>query len=761
MLLNHHPDVNPRPSLVIQDAVDSAGGAKRDRHHLGAAWALAALIAISVTRSVVSEAEVGQARSYDVVVVGAGTGGVAAAIQAARMGAMVAVIEETDWIGGQMTTSGVGNMDEGTFELRSSGFYGEFVSKIRGYYLDRGKSAGTCYFGDGSICVEPSVAQLTLKQMIAETTSQHLPNGQMPVLDVYLRQRVTSISKTGNTVDGLVTHTGLTFQSRVIIDATEYGDVLPLAGARYRTGNSTSDDINPAACIQNVTYSAVIRKYLNGVPPALIVGAAPPGYPEIRPYFEATVARDGSPWVNHDGTVTYPVNWVFHNAYRGFPDSAGSLSYTAAQAQAPNITVTGVNWANDYPLGDQLTTAYLEDSAYRTQVNCQAKLRTLQFLYYMQNDLRETSWSIANDQGYRTPYNIEENDCPSIPPEFKEIERNFPLRPYVRESRRVIGLYTLTAGDIKRAGPPPRSFPSAVAMVDGRVDLHGCSANTTLETDLETEGDNVASPGVGPFQIPLESFIPETVDGLLVAEKNLSVTRLVNGAIRFQPSTMITGQAAGAIAAIAAQQHAQPREIAPIRVQSALLDARVSLSLATFADVPREHPFWKHAQLVSIHGLMLGYGDGTFGVDQLLTRRQLAVILVRSFGLPTGDDLPSTPTFVDVPVTDPGYRFVEALYRAGLAAGCATDPRQFCPDRSVSRAEFAILMIRGMKVNVASAPASPLFTDVPPSHWAFPYVQLFADRGFTRGCAPALFCPTDVVSRGQAAAFLSRELMLR
>lgn len=729
-------------------------------HHPGATWALAALIVISITRSVMSEAEAEPARSYDVVVVGAGTGGVAAAIQAARMGATVAVIEETDWIGGQMTTSGVGNMDEGTIELRSSGFYREFIAKVRSYYLDRGKSVGTCYFTDQSICVEPSVGRLILQQMIAETKSEPLPDGQTPVLDVYLRQRVTSISKTGNVVDGLVTHTGLTLHSRVIIDATEYGDVLPLAGARYRTGNSTSDNVNPFACIQEVTYTAVIRKYPNGVPPALIVGAAPPGFAEFRSLFENMVAREGSRWVNDDGSFTYPVNWVLHNAYRGFPDSAGPLSYTAERAQAPNITVTGVNWANDYPWWGQLTAAYLEDSAHRARENCRAKLRTLQFLYYVQHDLRETSWAIADDQGYRTPHNVEENDCPSIPPAFKEIERNFPLRPYVRESRRVIGLYTLTAGDIKRAGPPPRSFPSAVAMAGGPVDLHGCYANDTLETDLETVGDIVASPGAGPFQIPFESFIPETVDGLLVAEKNLSVTRLVNGAIRFQPSTMITGQAAGAIAALAVQQQAQPREIAPIRVQSALLDARVILSLATFADVPQDHVFWKYAQLMSVHGVMMGYGDGTFGVDHSLTRRQLAVIFVKSFGFPTGG-LPATPTFADVPTTDGGYPFVEALYRAGITAGCATDPRQFCPDHGVSRAEFAVMMIRAMKLSVAVASASPLFTDVPSSHWAFPYVQLFADKGFTHGCAPALFCPTGVVTRGQAAAFLARELMFR
>jgi ribulose 1,5-bisphosphate synthetase/thiazole synthase len=724
---------------------------------------LAFLLVISVTHSVVAAvpaaAAPGQARSYDVVVVGAGTGGIAAAIQAARMGATVAVIEETDWIGGQMSASGVGNMDEGTMALRRSGLYHELVSRIRSHYQAQGKSVGTCYFGDQSICVEPSVAQWVFKRMIAETKSQPLPNGQMPVLDVYLRKRVTSVLKTANTVDGLVTHTGLTFASKVIIDATEHGDLLPLSGARYRAGNSTSDHIDSAACVQDITYTAVVRKYPNGVPGELIVPAEPPGYAQARPYFAAAVAREGSPWWQSAGVIAYPVNWVFHNAYRGFPDSASPLSYTADRANAPNITVTGINWANDYPFDDRLRLTYLEDPASRKQIDCEAKLSTLRFLYYMQNDLQETSWAIANDQGYHTPHNVEENDCPSIPAAFKPIERHFPLRPYVREGRRVIGLYTVVAADIKRAGPPARSFPSAVAMLDGPVDLHGCRTDDTLETPLETNQD-VLSPGVGPFHVPFESFIPETVDGLLVAEKNLSVSRLVSGAIRFQPSTLLTGQAAGAIAASAVRQDVPPRRVAPIRVQSALLDARVRLSLSTFADVSPDDAFWKYTQLASLHGLVMGYGDGNFGVDHLVTRSQLAVMFVRRFQLPLGD-VPVTPTFDDVPATDPAYRFVEALVRAGITDGCATAPRRFCPAASVNRAEFAVMMVRAMRLDVTTAPASPLFTDVPPSHWAFAHVQLFASIGITHGCAATVFCPADRVSRGQAAVFLVRDLMIR
>jgi NADPH-dependent 2,4-dienoyl-CoA reductase/sulfur reductase-like enzyme len=65
-------------------------------------------------------------KSYDVVVVGAGTGGVAASIQAARQGVHVALLEETDWIGGQMSAAAVSTMDELGKLGGPQGIYSEF-----------------------------------------------------------------------------------------------------------------------------------------------------------------------------------------------------------------------------------------------------------------------------------------------------------------------------------------------------------------------------------------------------------------------------------------------------------------------------------------------------------------------------------------------------------------------------------------------------------------------------------------------------------
>ncbi|MBQ4431992.1 MAG: FAD-dependent oxidoreductase, partial [Synergistaceae bacterium] len=82
--------------------------------------------------------------SYDIIIAGGGTGGISAAIQAARMGASVLVVEPSTWIGGQATAAGVSTMDDMSRQM--SGIYEEFINRIKSYYDSRGKSMGTCYW---------------------------------------------------------------------------------------------------------------------------------------------------------------------------------------------------------------------------------------------------------------------------------------------------------------------------------------------------------------------------------------------------------------------------------------------------------------------------------------------------------------------------------------------------------------------------------------------------------------------------------------
>ena len=149
--------------------------------------------------------------------------------------------------------------------------------------------------------------------------------------------------------------------------------------------------------------------------------------------------------------------------------------------------------------------------------------------------------------------------------------------------------------------------------------------------------------------MPLRTLIPRGTDGLLAAEKNLSMTRLSAGALRLQPICMMTGQAAGALAALSIREGVRLRDLPAVRVQRTLLEAGVVLSLCKYADVPPEHPYYNAAQIASLHGLIppvdpphapsynisdlddpvlamaviKGHDKGTFGVDEMLTWAKL------------------------------------------------------------------------------------------------------------------------------------------
>lgn len=180
--------------------------------------------------------------------------------------------------------------------------------------------------------------------------------------------------------------------------------------------------------------------------------------------------------------------------------------------------------------------------------------------------------------------------------------------------------------------------------------------------------------------------------------------------------------------------------------------------ILTFTDVPRYHMFYRSVELVSARGIMIGYGGGIFGVNDAMKRRHAAVVLARRFNLPL--ETPATPTFADVPASDSHYRHVEALYRAGITAGCAINPLKFCPDNQITRAQFMVMLTRALKLDPNLAPQDPIFQDVPLTHPLFKFVQLMGQKGITAGCSvtPNLFCPEDPTTRGQAATFIARTI---
>jgi lysophospholipase L1-like esterase len=562
------------------------------------------------------------AKRYDVVVAGGGTGGFGAAVQAARLGASVLLLEETDLIGGQMANAGVTSMDEGgqwgKNPVRERGIYREFHESAVAHYYSLNKDPFTAYHYNrqSEAGFEPHVARGILYGLIDETR-QRQPNGKPAVLDLAVRTRVVRVEKQGDTIVGATleewTEQGpqrRDVQCHVLVDATEYGDVMPLAGVRYRVGTCTSDGIDPAAPMQEYTWLGVIREYPDGIPPHLVIQQPPPDYEAVKHRFRHySISGESLTNKNHKGRKVTDRAWFDYVDWRGMADS---VSPATGELTEQRHTRGGLNGGNDYPV----TAATCEDMAQRRKDELWGIHRSLGIIYWFQHELG-LPWAPPEDEGYAKSYNLAQMRARGVREDLLPIAALMPQLPYARESRRMIGLNTLKGNDlaIRDSGENrARPWASSVAINDYSLDLHG--TNDQLEADLDTP-DYIN--GTGPFMVPFEVFIPERVDGFVPAEKNISQSRLVNGATRLQPSTMLNGQAAGTIAALAALQGKQPRELNIIEVQSTLLASGVTLIPRWYEDVEWGAPLWQATQLLSLYGMMDRQGplrkDAPLGID--------------------------------------------------------------------------------------------------------------------------------------------------
>ncbi len=707
---------------------------------------LLVIAAILMFKNAQYQADSAVTNNYDVAIVGAGSSGIAAAIQAARDGSKVVLIEESGNIGGQLLT--VSTMDEGGDEAKY-GIYKEFRSAASAYYQSLGKSMSTCYWGGNTACIEPKVVSKILNGLI--TTAGNQTNGGK--ITLMLNTKISSVTKKGDIVTGAITSGGVKIASTVLIDATEYGDIIPLTGAEYRVGNTVSSGEAKESCVQDITYLVTIKKYSNPVSGDLKISQMPPDYEQAKTEFAKMITKNGLS--NYNGT--YPVNFIVHNQYRGLPNSSTQLNDNP-------VTKTSINWANDFIGGcvngncaKSLSSKYLTNLTFRTTTNCQAKLKTVQFLYYIQNELGESNWSFADDEIFKNS----SSGCNSVWSGLAKYNKYFAPYPYTRESTRIVGVKTLDGGDIKRVGSPAASATvqnTSVAVGYYPTDFHNCSTANTLESDLESAADITAQNIKGPFQIPIESFIPKKINGFLAAEKNISQSRIANSATRLQPITMLSGQAVGALAAVSAKNKIQPRNIKAARVQKVLADAKVRISLTEYSDVAIDNPLWSSVQVATTNQIMSATSGSSFALSQKLTRAQAATIIVKLFALSaTSKEL----IFKDVKSYNENLTAINALYNNKITSGCSTSPLNFCPEKEITRAEFTSFLVRAMKLGNASK--TTRYSDVATNYWNYNDIQKISSLNtqivpYCNLSDHNKFCPSQIVTRGEMAQIVTNVL---
>lgn len=473
----------------------------------------------------------------DVLVIGGGVSGTAAAIQAARTGAEVILVEESPWLGGMLTAAGVSATD-GNHRL-PSGIWGEFREQLWAHYGGP-DSVFTGWVSNTQF--EPSVGQVFLARMVDAEPNIQRKHGY----------RIIEVMKDGNQLTGAVfidsAGNRLSIQAKICIEATELGDVLEIADVPFWTGQDTKDDPHNVH-VQDLTYAAILKDYGKGTAHLL---EKPADYdPEEFACFCLELCPDSSGEKLNCETV---------------------LNY----ALLPNDKYM-LNWprrGNDYYVDATKLTWEEQQTAYQ-----KAKNRTLGLVYFIQNEVGYSHLGLADD-------------------EYTTADR-LPYIPYHREARRVRGMVRMELENLIDPYDTTRQalYPYAIAVGDYPLDHHH---------DKNPDAAPEEYPPIPSFSIPYYSLIPKEMDGLIVAEKSISVSHIVNGASRLQPCVMLIGQAAGAAAALSVKQQVQARAL-PIReLQQELLDA--DCWLMPFLDINPSDWFFESCQKVALSGEMRGHG---------------------------------------------------------------------------------------------------------------------------------------------------------
>ena len=536
----------------------------------------------------------------EVLIVGGGTGGVAAALAAARRGRNVHVLEETNWLGGQLTAQGVSALDEHEHieAFGGTASYYALRDALREHYrslavAERDRpdfNPGNCWVT--RVAFEPAVAVDAIRALL----QPHIDAGR---LHVHLRTKATGATVEGDRIvavqaidleRGEVTR----FHPQLVLDATELADLLPLSGADYRVGAETVAETDephaqPCApkphCVQSFTYTFGLERRPEGESHVI---PAPPGYAAFRAAgkYSLRIEVHGGEIYGEDS------GWLAFSVFDTLPGTKGSLwAYRRLVdrglfgARYPTDR-SMINWpGNDY--GDAgLIDRPARDVAAALQ---QGKQASLGFLHWLQTEAPATGTRRGAP---------ELRLAPSIMGSADGLSKH----PYIREGRRICALTTVREQDVavhSQPGPRARHFDDAVGVGWYPIDIHRAGAD---DVGLSTR--------TRPFQIPLGALLPVRVDNLIAAGKNLGTTHITNGCFRLHPVEWNIGEAAGALAAFALERRLPPRVVhgspALLREFQQTL-AQEGVPLAWLIDVGVRHPAFAAVQRLAMSGrLQLG-----------------------------------------------------------------------------------------------------------------------------------------------------------
>jgi hypothetical protein len=535
----------------------------------------------------------------DLLVAGGGMGGCAAALAACRAGRAVVLTEETDWIGGQLTSQGVSALDEHR-HIESFGgtrSYYELRRLLREFYREHAalspsaRAAEALNPGNGwvsRLCFEPRAALWALEQLL-------LPFEEDGRLTVLLRHRAVAAEVEEDTV-ATVTFRHLDGEEHVeiraafVLDATELGDLLPLTGTEYVSGaESAAETGEPSArsgpsapaCVQSFTYPFVLELR----PGERHAIRRPDDYEENRERQPYTLRH-----LYHDER-----GWVTYRMFETGEGAAGPFWTYRRLIHRENFAdrrfardLAMINWpGNDFRRGS------LTDVEPEAALDALRRARSLSlgFCHWLQTECPRDE----GGEGYPELH---------LRPDVMGTEDGLSRYPYIRESRRIRALRTVVETDISaRAQPGARArlFPDSVGIGLYAIDIHPAEGEEKIPPDRAR-----------PFQIPLPALIPVRMQNLLPACKNIGTTHITNGAYRLHPVEWNIGEAAAQVALFCLDRNLSPHAVLSDSRRQRRLQRRLVRSgvpLHWYADLPLGDPLFEAAQTLAGWGVWTGDPD--------------------------------------------------------------------------------------------------------------------------------------------------------
>jgi len=499
----------------------------------------------------------------DVLVLGGGLGGVAAAEAAASDGACVIVVEPTSVLGGQLTSQLVPVPDENQYVGRAKGAstdrYRALRNDVRAIYAAKPGIRKLAANNVGQCWVSPvSGLPSVWSQAIQNRLAPYISNGRLK--RVYLRhqlRRIIRFSGNGdinyveivNLEDGNIRK----IAPKIVVDATEDGSAAYLAGCPTRIGQEAKAEFGESLAsekhhddwVQSFTYGFLLRWETDPQKQKSPV-ARPAEYDAFKAQGEYTLdyvyrgngleaysvpygVQDAITFTSLVGTRTYQPFWTYRRL-------EAASSFTTGKSPQGDIAL--INWrGNDFHLESYINKP-LDD---QIRILNRGRDFAIGFLHWLQTECPRDG---GKGLGYPEMQPFTSTDEPLVD------ALGIALHPYIRESRRIVAKESLTSNDMEGDGGGKRwgtEFKDSIGCAHYAIDIHPSANEPHL---LHT---------VVPYHIPLGALIPASGPRNLVAgAKNFGASRLALASARMHPTEWLIGEVAGMLAAMSTRKDVRP-----------------------------------------------------------------------------------------------------------------------------------------------------------------------------------------------------------